>query len=80
MPKLSSHTRREVSRLPINSEVICMFEILETVLTVGPQIIAGATAVTLATNSTSSNPWINLILRALNYLSGNFGKNKNADG
>ncbi len=57
-----------------------MIEILDQIFTVGPQIIAGATAVTLATNSTSSNPWINLILRTLNYLSGNFGKNKNADG
>ena len=57
-----------------------MIEILDQIFTVGPQIIAAATGVTLLTNSTSSNPWINLILRALNYLSGNFGKNKNADG
>ena len=57
-----------------------MIEILDQIFTIGPQIIAAATGVTLLTKSTSSNPWINLALRALNYLSGNFGKNKNADG
>ena len=56
-----------------------MIEILEQVFTVGPQIIAAATAVTIATKSTSANPWLSLILKALKYLSGNFGNNTNAD-
>ena len=56
-----------------------MIELLEQVFTVGPQIIAAATAVTIATKSNSSNPWASVVLKILKYLSGNFGNNKNAD-
>ena len=56
-----------------------MIEILDQIFTVGPQIIAAATGVTIFAKSNNSNPWINMLLKVLNCLSGNVGKNKNAD-
>ena len=58
------------------SEVL---NVLEQVFTIGPQILAAATGVTIFLKSTNSNPWINLALKVLKYLSGNVGNNKNAD-
>jgi len=36
------------------------------------QIVAGATAITAITNSKSSNKYMNVILKVLNVLAGNF--------
>ena len=54
-------------------------EILEQIFTIGPQILTAATGITIFLKSTNSNPWINLALKVLKYLSGNVGNNKNAD-
>lgn len=58
------------------SEVL---NVLEQVLTIGPQILAAATGVTIFLKSTNSNPWINIVLKVLKWLSGNVGNNRNAD-
>ena len=56
-----------------------LLNVLEQVFTVGPQIIAAATGATIFMKSTNSNPWVNLALKVLKWLSGNVGNNKNAD-
>jgi len=53
--------------------------VLEQVLTIGPQIITAATGVTIFLKSTNSNPWASLALKVLKWLSGNVGNNRNAD-
>ncbi len=53
--------------------------VLEQVFTIGPQVIAAATGATIFLKSTNSNPWANLALKVLKWLSGNVGNNKNAD-
>ena len=56
-----------------------MMEILEQIFTIGPQILTAATGVTIFLKSTNSNPWINVVLKVLKWLSGNVGNNRNAD-
>lgn len=43
------------------------------------QVCLVATMITAATNTTSANKYINIVLKVINALAGNFGKNKNAD-
>ena len=43
-------------------------------------VVAAATAVTALTPSKSDDALLNTVLRILNMIAGNFGKNKNADG
>lgn len=43
------------------------------------QICLVATMITAATNTTSANKYINIVLKIVNALAGNIGKNKNAD-
>ena len=43
------------------------------------QIVTACTAITMLTPPKSADMVFNTILRVLNMLSGNFGKNKNAD-
>ena len=42
-------------------------------------IVAAATAITAVTPTSVDDKVINLLLKALNFLAGNFGKNRNAD-
>lgn len=59
--------------------MIDVLSVLEQVFTVGPQIMAAATGFTIFLKSTNSNPWASLALKALKFLAGNFGNNRNAD-
>ncbi|QDP57537.1 MAG: hypothetical protein Tp1124SUR703682_8 [Prokaryotic dsDNA virus sp.] len=43
------------------------------------QVVTACTAITMLTPTKSDDMIFNTILRVLNMLSGNFGKNKNAD-
>ena len=43
------------------------------------QICLVATMVTAATKTTSANKYIDIVLKVVNALAGNVGKNKNAD-
>lgn len=43
------------------------------------QICLVATMITAATKTTSANKYINIVLKFVNLLAGNVGKNKNAD-
>lgn len=56
-----------------------LLNVLEQVFIVGPQIIAAATGATIFLKSTNSNPWVNIALKVLKWLSGNVGNNRNAD-
>ena len=42
-------------------------------------LVAGCTGITALTPSKSDDEWLDRILKLLNLLAGNFGKNKNAD-
>ena len=48
-------------------------------LNIVAQICLVATMITAATNTTSANKYINMVLKVVNALAGNVGKNKNAD-
>jgi hypothetical protein len=48
-------------------------------LTAATTIITAATAVTAMTPSKADDKIVGMILKVLNFLAGNFGKNKNAD-
>lgn len=48
-------------------------------LNIVAQICLVATMITAATNTTSANKYINMVLKVVNALAGNIGKNKNAD-
>ena len=48
-------------------------------LTAATTIITAATAVTAMTPSKADDKIVGMILMGLNFLAGNFGKNKNAD-
>jgi len=41
--------------------------------------VTGATAITAITKSKSDDKYINIVLKVLNFLAGNFAKNKNKD-
>ena len=58
-----------------------MFEILDqvTLTSLVPQISFGLSIVTALFATNSKNKWVNLLLRGLNFLSVNVGKNKNKD-
>ena len=42
-------------------------------------VVASCTVITMATPTQSDDKIVGIILRVLNFLSGNWGKNKNAD-
>ncbi len=42
-------------------------------------VVTAATGITVLTPTTVDDKFINIILKVLNFLSGNFGANKNAD-
>lgn len=44
-----------------------------------PLLFAGAKAITILTPSRSDDKAVDVVLRVLNLLAGNFGKDKNAD-
>ena len=50
-----------------------------TWLTVAITVVTAATAITAVTPTKTDDKWISIVLRVLNFLAGNFGKNKNAD-
>ncbi len=53
---------------------------LESILTKWlPIVVTIATVITAALPSVANNPIINFILKLLNTVAGNIGKNKNAD-
>lgn len=52
---------------------------LEQWFAIAGQICLVATMITAATNTTSANKYINIVLKIVNALAGNVGKNKNAD-
>lgn len=52
---------------------------LEQWFAIAGQICLVATMITAATNTTSANKYINIVLKIVNALAGNIGKNKNAD-
>lgn len=43
-------------------------------------VVTAATAITSLTKTTSDDKIVNALLKVLNFLAGNFLKNKNADG
>lgn len=54
-------------------------ENLDQWFAIAGQICLVATMITAATNTTSVNKYINIVLKIVNVLAGNVGKNKNAD-
>ena len=42
-------------------------------------VVTACTAITAITPTKTDDKYIDLVLKALNFLAGNFGKNKNAD-
>jgi len=61
-------------------------ETLQTILSAAPTwivaitgLVTAATAITTLTPTKSDDKIIGVILKVLNFLAGNFGKNKNAD-
>jgi len=52
---------------------------LETIIKWGTGILTAATAITALTPTKVDNTVVNLLLKVLNGLAGNVGKNKNAD-
>ncbi len=48
-------------------------------ITIATAVVTAATAITALTKTTSDDLIVGAILRVLNILAGNFGKNKNAD-
>ncbi len=53
--------------------------ILEFLRNFGPEVVTIATGVTMLTPSRSDNRALDSVLGVFNLLSGNFGRNKNAD-
>lgn len=55
------------------------FEAFPAWLTAITALVTAATAITALTPTKTDDELVNMALKALNYLAGNFGKNKNAD-
>ena len=60
-------------------EIFAIFESIPAWIVAITTVLTAATAVTALTPSTSDDKIINGILRVLNVIAGNVGKNKNAD-
>ncbi len=56
-----------------------LFEAFPAWLTAVTSVVTAATAITALTPSTADDKIIDTVLRVLNLLAGNVGKNKNAD-
>ncbi len=60
-------------------EIFAIFEAVPSWVTALTALVTAATAVTMLTPTQTDDKIVNGILRVLNILAGNFGKNKNAD-
>lgn len=56
-----------------------LFDALPVWVTALTTVVTAATAITALTPTKSDDKVVNAILKVLNFLAGNFGKNKNAD-
>lgn len=59
--------------------IIQFFDAMPTWVAALTGLVTAATAITALTPSTADDAILNKILAALNFLAGNFGRNKNAD-
>lgn len=59
--------------------ILSLFDALPAWLAAITSVVAASTAVTALTPTKSDDKVVNAVLRVLNVLSGNVGKNKNAD-
>ena len=55
------------------------FESFPTWITAAMTVVTAATAITAITPTTADDKIVNVLLKILNFLAGNFGKNTNAD-
>jgi hypothetical protein len=55
------------------------FEALPAWIVALTTVVTACTAVTALTPTQADDKWINIVLKVLNFLAGNIGKNKNAD-
>lgn len=60
-------------------QITAILEAAPVWLTAITGVVTAATAITALTPSKSDDKVLNTILKVLNFLAGNFGKNKNAD-
>ena len=65
--------------MEIVDTVLGWFDAIPAWITAVTTLVTAATAVTALTPTTADDKVLNTILRVLNTLAGNFGKNKNAD-
>ena len=56
-----------------------LFEAFPAWLAAVTSVVTAATAITALTPTKADDQWVSMILRVLNVLAGNVGKNKNAD-
>lgn len=59
--------------------ILAMADQIPNWLQMATTIVASCTVITMATPTKSDDKIVGIILRVLNFLSGNWGKNKNAD-
>ena len=60
-------------------QILSLFESFPAWLAAVTSVVTAATAITALTPTKADDQWIATILRVLNVLAGNVGKNKNAD-
>ena len=60
-------------------KIMGLFESFPAWLTAITAVVTAATGITAMTKTKSDDKVANVILKVLNFLAGNFGKNKNAD-
>lgn len=65
--------------MEIVDTVLAWFDLIPGWLAAITTVVTAATAITALTPTTADDKVLNTILRVLNTLAGNFGKNKNAD-
>lgn len=58
---------------------LALFESFPAWLAAVTSVVTAATAITALTPTTADDKVVNVALKVLNILAGNFGKNKNAD-
>jgi hypothetical protein len=61
------------------TKLVAFFDSLPVWLTAVTTVVTAATAITAMTPSRSDDAFLNMILKFLNLIAGNFFKNKNAD-
>ena len=60
-------------------QILSLFDSFPAWLAAATSVVTAATAITALTPTKADDQWIATILRVLNVLAGNVGKNKNAD-